>query len=138
MPPRKTPHFVRERRAGIRFPVFRELTYKAPGVSYGSFRTGQGTSLEIGSGGVSFTADDRMNTGERIELSISWPALLDGRLALRLRVIGIVLRSDSQSAVCSIEKYEFRIGGATRGKAIAPADCALPAPADRMAFAAQA
>jgi len=43
-----------------------------------------------------------------VELSISWPVLLDESCPMRLIVFGRVLRCTSRKAVCSIEKYEFR------------------------------
>jgi hypothetical protein len=97
------------RRKSVRFPIGRELVYHA--VSSSSRRSGRGVSRDISSGGISFSAGHSLPAGEEVEISISWPALLDGRLGLRLWVIGTVLRSDSETAVCTIDKYEFRIEG---------------------------
>jgi len=43
-----------------------------------------------------------------MELSISWPALLDDVCPMRLIVFGRVLRGAEQTKVCSVEKWEFR------------------------------
>jgi hypothetical protein len=70
--------------------------------------TGIGQTADIGSGGVSFISGHRLQTDCYIELSISWPVLLNDNLPMRLIVFGRVLRSDQGRSVCTIDKYEFR------------------------------
>jgi hypothetical protein len=96
-----------ERRNKHRFAMQREMRYKTAedGIVVAA---GTGQTLNIGSGGVAFVADGAMQTGAFVELSISWPVLLDESCPMRLIVFGRVLRSNGPKAVCSVDKYEFR------------------------------
>jgi hypothetical protein len=76
--------------------------------------TGAGYTINIGSGGVAFFADNELRPGASIELSISWPALLDQTCPMRLVVFGKVLRGAGRMAVCTLNKYEFRTARASR------------------------
>jgi hypothetical protein len=69
---------------------------------------GSGATIDIGSAGVSFTADQSMRVGAFVELSISWPVLLHESLPMRLIVFGRVVRVRGQEAACSVDKYEYR------------------------------
>jgi len=96
-----------DRRKKRRFPISRELRYKllADGVIVG-FGTGQ--TLNMGSAGIAFSVDRGLRPGAFIELSISWPVLLDNACPMRLIVFGVVRRNEGGRAVCTIDKYEFR------------------------------
>lgn len=96
-----------DRRKKFRFPIHRELRYKLldEGVLIGS---GTGQSVNMGSGGVSFSLDQELKVGAFIELSISWPVLLDDTCPMRFIVFGRVLRSLGRKSACTIDKYEFR------------------------------
>src|ERR1017187_9127183 len=96
-----------DRRKKFRFPIHRELRYKLleAGILVGAC-TGQ--SVNIGSGGVAFSIDRDLRPGAFIELSISWPVLLDDTCPMRFIVFGRVLRSVGRKSACSIDKYEFR------------------------------
>ncbi|HTS60953.1 MAG TPA: hypothetical protein VMH28_02955 [Candidatus Acidoferrales bacterium] len=96
-----------ERRHKIRFPIQRQLRYKVAekGVVVAS---GDGETINMGSGGVAFTTDVRLRPGAFVELSISWPALLHENCPMRLIVFGRILRSPGHGAACSVDKWEFR------------------------------
>src|SRR5215471_5179150 len=96
-----------ERRTKFRFPIERELRYKMAeqGVV---IATGSGKTSNMGSGGVAFTADQDLTAGALVELSVSWPALLNNQCPMRLIVFGRVLRCTGTKTVCTIDKYEFR------------------------------
>jgi hypothetical protein len=96
-----------DRRKKFRFPVRREMRYKllADGVIRDS---GVGQTINISSGGIAFSTDHAMEPGTFIELSVSWPVLLDNTCPMRIIVFGRVLRSDDRQTVCSIDKHEFR------------------------------
>lgn len=96
-----------DRRKKIRFPIHRELRYKLldDGVLVGA---GTGQSVNIGSGGVAITIDRELRPGAFIELSISWPVLLNDNCPMRFIALGRVLRSFGRKSACSIERYEFR------------------------------
>lgn len=103
-----------DRRGTIRFPVREELKYKvlhtkAVGLS------GSGQTLNIGSGGILFTTEERLPMGRQVEISVNWPARLDGTCPLKFVAVGRVVRSEPGQAAVRIERYEFR----TRGQAAA-------------------
>ncbi|MFI5382579.1 MAG: PilZ domain-containing protein, partial [Tepidisphaerales bacterium] len=75
-------------------------------------RAGRGRSLNIGSGGVLFTTEEPPAAGQAVEVSIDWPACIDGTCALQLVAMGQVVRSDAHQAAVQFERHEFR----TRGK----------------------
>ena len=96
-----------ERRRKYRFPIERELRYKM--ADHGVVvATGAGKTLDMGSGGVAFTAEQQLTPGAFVELSVSWPALLADNCPMRLIVFGRILRCTGLKAVCTIDKYEFR------------------------------
>ena len=97
---------ISERRGTSRFPLCEELKYK---LLHGKTATsGAGRTLNIGSGGVLFTTEQRLPMGRMVELSVNWPARLDGTCALKFVAIGRVIRSESDKAAVRIERYEFR------------------------------
>jgi hypothetical protein len=105
-----------ERRAKARFEIARELRYKV--VMNGVVVTsGLGATVNMCSGGVAFTSEQMLTRGAFVELSISWPVLLDDSCPMRLIVFGRVLRTSGNTAITSIDKYEFRT--AARGFAAA-------------------
>lgn len=105
-----------DRRTKYRFPIHRELRYKLleDGVLVGA---GTGQSVNMGSGGVAIAIDRELKPGAFIELSISWPVLLDDNCPMRFIVFGRVLRSLGRKSACTIDKYEFR----TQARTLQPA-----------------
>jgi hypothetical protein len=96
-----------ERRSKFRFTIERDLRYKIAddGVVVAS---GSGQTINIGSGGIAFRTDQPLAPNQYVELSISWPVLLDQTCPMRLIVFGRVLRCNGRKSVCSIDRYEFR------------------------------
>lgn len=96
-----------ERRRKYRFAIEREMRYKMADdgvvVAFGS-----GQTINMGSGGIAFVTQQPLTAGGFVELSISWPVLLDETCPMRLIVFGRILRCTGSKAVCSIDKYEFR------------------------------
>jgi hypothetical protein len=70
--------------------------------------SGCGTTLNIGSGGILFTTEEKLPIGRTVELSVNWPARLDGICPLQFVATGRVVRSEGQRAAVRIEKYEFK------------------------------
>lgn len=96
-----------ERRQKSRFPIIRELRYKLlDDVRVTAYGTGE--TVDMGSGGISFSTRQRLKEGCFVELSISWPVLLEDSCPVRLVVYGRVLRSSHAHAACTVDKYEFR------------------------------
>lgn len=95
-----------ERRGTIRFPLCEDVKYKL--VHGKAITCGAGKTLNIGSGGVLFTTEERLPMGRMVELSVNWPARLDGTCALKFVATGRVIRSEADKAAVRIERYEFR------------------------------
>ena len=95
-----------ERRGNARFPMCEEIKYK---LVHGKVITsGVGKTLNVGSGGILFTTEQRLPIGRMIELSMNWPARLDGTCPLKFVASGRVIRSEADKAAVRIERYEFR------------------------------
>ena len=96
-----------DRRNKSRFALRREMRYKLlDGANV--IGSGSGSTLDISSKGAAFTAEEHLKPGTAIEISVAWPALLDGNCAIRLVAYGHVVRSTARTAACSIRKFEFR------------------------------
>ncbi|MGA2269536.1 MAG: hypothetical protein ABSH44_13790 [Bryobacteraceae bacterium] len=63
------------------------------------------------------TGEPELRPGTFIELSISWPALLDQTCPMRLIVFGRVLRGAGRTAACTLDKYEFRTARVSKSDA---------------------
>ncbi len=97
----------RDKRSSIRFPIVREVRFKRLSIRNSS-EIGRGQTIDISSKGVYFTSDAALSVGERLELSINWPAQLDQKCPLQLVTLGRVVRSDNARYAMAIERYEFR------------------------------
>jgi hypothetical protein len=96
-----------EKRAKKRFFIEREVRYRVLEDDQ-IIDSGSGTTVNISSGGVAFASDHDLHPGAFVELSISWPALLDNSCRMKLVAFGRVLRSEDARVATTIEKYEFR------------------------------
>jgi hypothetical protein len=95
-----------ERRGTSRFPLHEEVRYKL--VHGKVITTGVGATVNFGSGGILFTTEHRLPLGRTLELSVNWPARLDGTCALKFVATGRIVRSEDGQAAVRIERYEFR------------------------------
>ena len=96
-----------DRRHSDRFPIEREVRYKI--LSKRSAEdAGDGKTVNISSSGVLFSAGHVLLPGRRLELSISWPAQLNNKCALKLVARGRVVRFEDGRAAMEIQQYEFR------------------------------
>jgi len=113
----------RERRAKRRFQIDQEVKYK---MLYGQriAETGTGRTVNISSGGVWFSTENMLTSGMPVELSLSWPVLLNDSCPMKLMIYGCVVRSNERGAAVAIERYEFRTTG-SKGYTQQPV---LPAP----------
>jgi PilZ domain len=96
-----------DRRHSDRFPIEREVRYKILS-KRSAEEAGDGKTINISSSGVLFTADHVLLPGRRLELSISWPAQLNNKCALKLVARGRVVRFEDGRAAMEIQQYEFR------------------------------
>ena len=96
-----------ERRTKMRFALHRAMHFKLieNEIVIGS---GDGVTVDMGSGGVAFLVANPLKTDCFIALSISWPVKLDDQCPVRLVTYGRVLHCEGKRAVCSIDQYEFR------------------------------
>ena len=72
-----------DRRTSNRLPIEREVRYKVL-AGKNVKQMGMGKTLNMSSGGVLFTTEGQLPAGERVELSVSWPAQLNDTLPLKL------------------------------------------------------
>lgn len=96
-----------ERRGTNRFPVREDIRYRVV-QSRTANVSGCGATLNIGSGGILFTTQEKLPIGRMVELSVNWPARLDGVCPLQFVATGRVVRSEGLRAAVRIEKYEFK------------------------------
>jgi len=96
-----------DRRHSDRFPIERDVRYRVLN-KRGGDEAGEGRTLNISSSGVLFTSEHLLLPGRRLELSISWPAQLNNKCALKLVARGRVVRFEEGRAAIEIQQYEFR------------------------------
>jgi hypothetical protein len=96
-----------DRRAKHRFAIERELRFKVLD-GHRPTTIGIGNTRDISSGGVAFVTMTKLVPGTLMEISISWPVLLDETCLMRLVVLGRVVRTHRQVVACTVDKYEFR------------------------------
>jgi hypothetical protein len=96
-----------ERRANSRFPVQEEVSYR---IMHGRSApvSGSGETLNMGSGGILFTTQEKLQVGRTVEVAVNWPAKLGGTCPLRFVAIGRVVRAADDRAAVRIQKYEFK------------------------------
>ena len=99
-----------ERRGATRFPIEQEVRYRVVSRNTAG-GAGAGRTLNISSTGVLFTTEHPLTPGDRLELSINWPAQLDHKCPLKLVTAGHVVRVDNGNAAIAINRYEFRTQG---------------------------
>ena len=100
----------RERRNKRRFQIEQDVRYK---MLYGQriAETGNGKTMNISSGGVWFTTESMLTAGMPVEISMTWPVLLNDNCPMKLMIYGCVVRSNEKGAAVAIERYEFRTQG---------------------------
>jgi hypothetical protein len=96
-----------DRRGADRFPIERDLRYKVLN-RRAADEAGAGRTLNMSSNGVLFSAEASLVAGKRIELSISWPAQLNSKVALKLVARGRIVRVEGGLAAVEIQQHEFR------------------------------
>ncbi|MGO9260814.1 MAG: PilZ domain-containing protein [Bryobacteraceae bacterium] len=96
-----------ERRASTRYPLTLEVRYAVLDL-FAPAQTGSGRTIDLSSSGLSFTADRPLRTGQKLDLSIDWPVLLDGGVQLQLTLSGVVVRTNGTATALQIHRHEFR------------------------------
>src|SRR4051812_31880667 len=98
---------IPDRRDSVRVPVNLELGYSVVGHRRPA-ENGSGRAINISSSGLSFIADTPLSIGQRLDVSIDWPVLLDGRVELRIVASGVVVRINGAVTAIRIERHQFR------------------------------
>ena len=98
-----------DRRSAVRLPIEQEVRYKVR--TRNTVTVGFGKTVDMSSTGVLFTTEKELAPGEKLEVAINWPALLDHKCPLKLVTTGRVVRSGGGMAAVAIERYEFRTQG---------------------------
>ncbi len=99
-----------DRRVGHRFPIEAELCYLLLNGKT-IVAAGHGRSVNISSSGVLFESMHSLRPGQQIELSIAWPARIDGIVRMQLRASGRTVRELANQTAVHILHYEFHTGG---------------------------
>jgi len=102
-----------DRRASDRLAIGQEVRYKVLAKDKRESKTGVGKVLNMSSSGVLFSTETTLREGERVELTVSWPARLNEVTPLKLVAVGRVVRSEEKQAAIVIEKYDFKTRGST-------------------------
>lgn len=110
-PPLQPNRFV-DRRVSARFPLQLDLRYQraqksAPWIA--------GRTVNISSSGLLFEANSEPAPGGRVRLSVAWPVALDQKAALRLIILGRVVRVFGGQVAVAIHRFEFRTTGVGAG-----------------------
>jgi hypothetical protein len=101
-----------DRRGSRRYPIQVDVTFK---LRHGGkvTRTGTGRTADLSSRGVRIFTDTPIRAGDKVELCIAWPAMLQDEVALNLFVSGQVVRSgpagSENFAAIAFQRYLFRI-----------------------------
>jgi len=107
-----------DRRETNRFPVREEVRYRVLHAK-GLLASGIGKTLDIGSGGILFTTEERLPMGRLVEVAVNWPVRLDGVCPLQFVAVGKVVRSEAAKAAVQIERYAFKTRGSNGAAAAA-------------------
>jgi hypothetical protein len=94
-----------ERRSKVRFPLELQVHYRTIDQEP---RSGVGRAVNLSSGGVLVASRHDLSVGERLELRVAWPSLLEDRIPLQLVTLGQVVRCQSSSFAVLFRWHQFR------------------------------
>ena len=100
-----------ERRSKFRYPLDLGVRFRL--LSNERLLVGLGRTVNVSAGGLlvvskDLESRDEVRPGARMELSIEWPVLLDGRIGLQLIGIGAIVRRGEFDFAAKFERHEFR------------------------------
>jgi hypothetical protein len=96
-----------ERRASVRFPLDLGLRYSIA-CRASPVENGTGRTIDLSSSGLAFTADKPIPVGAKVDVSIDWPAMLDGGVQLQLTMAGLVVRTSGNVTALQVLRHEFK------------------------------
>ena len=95
---------VKSKRRQRRFPISIPVKYIVGKVA------GEGVTCDIGSDDLLIKSKRVLPQGERILVTLDWPAMLDGRLPLRLEIQGKILWISDTGTSVKILRHKYRLG----------------------------
>jgi hypothetical protein len=101
---------TKDRRYQERFSIQRDLSYRVLNPKGSTISSGEGKTTNMSSRGVLIVVREKMpQSGDRVELNVSWPARSDDS-KLQLIVKGRVVRVVPATHSCAVEilQYEFK------------------------------
>jgi hypothetical protein len=98
-----------DRRSGQRFPILLNVRYRVLRRGGGGL-AGAGTTANISRAGFFVECDHqgKMQDGTKVEATMEWPVLLDGKTALSLVATGRVVRGAQYGFAVFFQRHEFR------------------------------
>jgi hypothetical protein len=100
---------IMERRSKARYPV--KLTVRYRTVGRAQSVNGVGQTLNMSSGGLLVSAEEEVRAGQRLEVNVEWPLMLNGTVPLQLVAHGKVVRCGGSVFAISFVQYQFRTMG---------------------------
>jgi hypothetical protein len=97
-----------ERRIGRRYGLHLDLQYRLIRPQQVPSYLNSGKTVDLSSAGIAFETNEALPVGAHVELSISWPVLLNQDHPLKLVISGSVIRSHATLTAVRMERYEFR------------------------------
>jgi len=105
------PPILTERRSKSRYPLVLGVRFR--------FRirdlliSGKGRTVNLSAGGLLVASQhiasrDEVRAGARMQMTIDWPVLLDGKIALQFHATGQVVRKGSEDFAATFLRHEFR------------------------------
>ena len=88
--------------------------------------SGEGSTIDLSSGGVRFESSRALPTGLNVELAISWPVFLRGVTPTQLMVHGRIVRSEGGQIAIRMIQHEFRTVRTPGNHGDAPTNRARP------------
>ena len=103
-----------ERRTNSRYPL--DLSVRFRLISPASSLSGTGRTVNLSAGGLllatqGVVSGNEISAGARLEISIEWPVLLDGRIPLQLFAVGWVVRGGATNFAVVFQHHQFRTMG---------------------------
>lgn len=102
---------ISDRRTRVRFPLNAELRFHVIRRGQGRLVEGSGDVVNMSSKGLAFRTELPLERGQRLAISMAWPALLDEKCHLRLALEGTVVRREGSLVAMAIESHDFRTSG---------------------------
>jgi hypothetical protein len=94
-----------ERRTAVRYPIALNAHYKG---SRKNSIAGTGKIVNMSSRGLWMVSEQSIPVGSKLEVTVEWPALLDGSIDLVLVTTGRVVRTHQSGFALVLARYEFR------------------------------